>query len=94
MNVRPRGAADQAAARAFLARRNSSRVARPRRTPPSPGRSGICRGDSRRADAGDAHIVPARTGGSAVLTLHASEQWHGTGTALVEAAGQLARRQR
>ena len=28
-----------------------------------------------------------------ILTLHAGEQWHGAGTALIEAAGQLARRQ-
>jgi hypothetical protein len=28
-----------------------------------------------------------------ILTLHAGEQWHGAGTALNEAAGQLARRQ-
>jgi GNAT superfamily N-acetyltransferase len=28
-----------------------------------------------------------------ILTLHAGEQWHGAGTALIEAAGHLARRQ-
>jgi ribosomal protein S18 acetylase RimI-like enzyme len=28
-----------------------------------------------------------------ILTLHADEQWRGAGTALIEAAGQLARRQ-
>ena len=28
-----------------------------------------------------------------ILTLHADEQWRGAGTALVEAAAQLARRQ-
>ena len=28
-----------------------------------------------------------------ILTLHAHEQWHGAGTALIEAVGQLARRQ-
>jgi nucleoside-diphosphate-sugar epimerase len=27
-----------------------------------------------------------------ILTLHAGEQWHGAGTALIEAVGQLARR--
>jgi N-acetylglutamate synthase-like GNAT family acetyltransferase len=27
-----------------------------------------------------------------ILTLHAGKQWHGAGTALMEAAGQLARR--
>jgi hypothetical protein len=30
------------------------------------------------------------TGSSEILTLHAAGQWHGTGTALIEAAGQLA----
>ena len=28
-----------------------------------------------------------------ILTLHAGDQWHGAGTALIGAAGQLARRQ-
>jgi GNAT superfamily N-acetyltransferase len=28
-----------------------------------------------------------------ILTLHAGEQWRGAGTALIEAAGQLAKRQ-
>ena len=28
-----------------------------------------------------------------ILTLHADEQWRGAGTALIEVAGQLARRQ-
>jgi Acetyltransferase (GNAT) family len=28
-----------------------------------------------------------------ILTLHAGEQWHGAGTALIEAVGHLARRQ-
>jgi GNAT superfamily N-acetyltransferase len=37
--------------------------------------------------------VPGQDQQCEILTLHAHEQWHGAGTALIEAVGQLARRQ-
>ena len=94
MNIRLREAADHAAARAFLARHDS--LGGPSgRTGPSPGLSGFCRRDPGRADAGHAYLRAAQDWRECeILTLHASEQWHGTGTALVGVAGQLARRQR
>ena len=82
MKVRPRKAADQAAAEAFLSRHYSLRAARPGElvhplehpalltNVPGP--------DWRQCE---------------ILTLHADEQWRGAGTALVEAAARLARRQ-
>ncbi len=94
VNVRPREAADQAAAQAFLARHNSLRVARlgdlfhPLNYP------------ALVAETGDGQLlgmltyVPGHDWRQCeILTLHAGEQWHGTGTALIETAGQLARRQ-
>ena len=93
MNVRPREAADHASAREFLARHNSLRVARlgelvhPLNYPAFVAETGgqllgmltyVAGQDWRQCE---------------ILTLHAGEQWHGAGTALIEAAGQLARRQ-
>jgi len=95
VNVRPREAADQAAAEAFLARHNSLRVARlgelvhPLDYPAFV------------AEAADGQLlgmltyVPGQDWRQCeILTLHAGEQWHGAGTALIKAAGELARRQR
>jgi GNAT superfamily N-acetyltransferase len=94
VKIRPRDAADQAAARAFLARHGSLRVARlgelvhPLEHP------------ALVAEAGDGQVlgmltyVPGQDWQQCeILTLHADEQWRGAGTALIEVAGQLARRQ-
>lgn len=94
MKIRPRDAADQAAARAFLARHGSLRVARlgelvhPLEHP------------ALVAEAGSGQVpgmltyVPGQDWQQCeILTLHADEQWRGAGTALIEVAGQLARRQ-
>jgi GNAT superfamily N-acetyltransferase len=94
VKIRPRDAADQAAARAFLARHGSLRVARlgelvhPLEHP------------ALVAEAGSGQVlgmltyVPGQDWQQCeILTLHADEQWRGAGTALIEVAGQLARRQ-
>jgi GNAT superfamily N-acetyltransferase len=94
VKIRPRDAADQAAARAFLARHGSLRVARlgelvhPLEHP------------ALVAEAGGGQVlgmltyVPGHDWQQCeILTLHADEQWRGAGTALIEVAGQLARRQ-
>ena len=94
MKIRPRDAADQAAARAFLTRHGSLRVARlgelvhPLEHP------------ALVAEAGGGQVlgmltyVPGQDWQQCeILTLHADEQWRGAGTALIEVAGQLARRQ-
>ena len=91
MKVRPREAADRAAARTFLAGHLSARVARlgqlrdPLEYP------------ALLAEADDGQLlgmltyVPERGWEQCeVLTLHAAEQWHGAGTALIEAMEQLA----
>jgi len=93
VEIRAREAADQAPARAFLARHGSLRVARL----------------GELVHPLDHPALVAETGGGQllgmltyvpqpdwqqceILTLHADEQWRGAGTALIEAAGQLARR--
>jgi GNAT superfamily N-acetyltransferase len=93
MKVRPREAADKAAAWAFLARHNSARAARlgqlldPLVYP------------ALLAEADDGQLlgmltyVPERDWEQCeILTLHASQQWRGAGTALIEAVEQLAAR--
>jgi GNAT superfamily N-acetyltransferase len=95
VNVRPREAADQAAARAFLARHDSVRVARLGELLYPLDHPALV------AEAADGQLLGMLTyipepdwRRCEILTLHAGEQWHGTGTALIEAVGQLARRQR
>jgi GNAT superfamily N-acetyltransferase len=94
VHVRPREIADQAAAQAFLARHNSLRVARlgevvhpldyPAFVAETPDGQLL----------GMLTYVPGQDWRQCeILTLHAGEQWHGAGTALIEATGQLARRQ-
>jgi GNAT superfamily N-acetyltransferase len=93
MKVRPREAADQPAARAFLARHLSTRVAR---------LGELCDPldyPALLAEDDDGHLLGILTYAPEphweqceVLTLHATEQWHGAGTALIEAVGQLAAR--
>jgi GNAT superfamily N-acetyltransferase len=93
VKVRPREAADQAAARAFLARHDSLWAARlgelvhpldhPAPVAETAGGQLL----------GMLTYVPGRDWTQCEnLTLHAGEQWHGTGTALVEAVRLLARR--
>ena len=91
MKVRPREAADQAAARTFLARHRSARVARLGELLDPLDHPALL------AEADDGHLlgmltyVPERGWEQCeVLTLHASEQWHGVGTAPIEAVQQLA----
>ena len=96
MKVRPREAADQAAAQAFLARYNSLPVAslgnwfiffsldHPAFAAEDPGGQLL----------GMLTDLPGQDWRQCeILTLHAGEQWRGAGTALIEAVGQLARRQ-
>jgi GNAT superfamily N-acetyltransferase len=93
MKVRPREAADRTAAQAFLARHNSARGARlgqllyPLEYP------------ALLAEADDGQLLGMLTyvpepdwEQCEILTLHASQQWHGAGTALIEAVEQLAAR--
>jgi GNAT superfamily N-acetyltransferase len=94
VNVRPREAADQAAARAFLARHDSVRVARLGELVHPLDHPAFV------AEAADGRLlgmltyVPGRAWQQCeILTLHAGEQWRGAGTALIGAVGQLARRQ-
>ena len=94
MNVRPREAADQAAARAFLARHNSLRAARLGELVHPLDHPAFI------AEAADGHLmglltyVPQQDWRQCeILTLHADQQWHGAGTALIETVGQLAGRQ-
>ena len=94
MNVRPREAADQAAAQAFLARHNSLRAARLGELVHPLDHPAFV------AEAADGHLLGMLTyvpqpdwRRCEILTFHADEQWHGTGTALIGAVEQLARRQ-
>lgn len=94
MNVRLREDADQAAAQAFLARHNSLRVARLGELVHSLDYPAFVAEAADRQLLGMLTYVPGRDWRQCeILTLHAGEQWHGAGTALIEAAGQLARRQ-
>jgi GNAT superfamily N-acetyltransferase len=91
MRVRPRQAAAEQAARAFLARHHSARAARlgefldPLDHP------------AFLAEAGTGHLAGLLTYVPGpdwcqceILTIHAAEQWHGAGTALITAIEQLA----
>ena len=94
MKVRPREAADQAAVRAFLARHSSVRAARLGELVHPLDHPALVAEDAGGQLLGMLTYVPGQDWRQCeILTLHADEQWHGTGTALIEAAGQLARRQ-
>ncbi len=94
VNVRPREAADEAAAQAFLARHNSLRVARLGELVHPPNYPAFVAETVGGQLLGMLTYVPGHDWRQCeILTLHAGEQWHGAGTALIEAAGQLARRQ-
>jgi GNAT superfamily N-acetyltransferase len=95
VEVRPREAADQAAAEAFLARHGSLRAARLGELVHPLDHPAFV------AEAADGHLqgmltyVPGRDWRQCeILSLHADEQWRGAGTALIEAAARLARQQR
>ena len=93
MNVRPREAADQATAQEFLARHNSLRGARLGDLVHPLDYPALVAETAGGRLLGMLTYVPGQDWRQCeILTLHADEQWHGTGTALIEAAGQLARR--
>ena len=94
VRVRPREAADQAAARAFLDRHNSVRAARLGELVHPLDHPALVAEDVGGQLLGMLTYVPGQDWRQCeILTLHADEQWRGAGTALVEAVGQLARRQ-
>jgi GNAT superfamily N-acetyltransferase len=94
VNVRPREAADEAAAQAFLARHNSLRVARLGELVHPLNYPAFVAETAGGQLLGMLTYVPGQDWRQCeILTLHAGEQWHGAGTALIEAVGQLARRQ-
>jgi GNAT superfamily N-acetyltransferase len=95
VKVRPREAADHAAAQAFLAQHNSIRAARLGELIRPLDHPALL------AEADDGHLLGVLTyipgpgwEQCEVLTLHTAEQWHGTGTALIEAVEQLAAQHR
>jgi GNAT superfamily N-acetyltransferase len=94
VKVRPREAADQAAAGAFLARHQSVRVARlGELVHPLDHPALVAEGVGGQL-LGMLTYLPGQDWRQCeILTLHAGEQWHGAGTALIGAVGQLARRQ-
>ena len=94
VKIRPREAADQAAARAFLARHNSLRVARLGRLVRPLDHPALVAETGGGQLLGMLTYVPRQDWQQCViLTLCADKQWGGARTALIEAAGQLARRQ-
>jgi GNAT superfamily N-acetyltransferase len=94
MKVRPREAADQAAAQAFLARHDSARVARLGELVHPLDYPALVAEAAGGRLLGMLTYVPGRDWQQCeILTLHAAEQWHGAGTALVGAIVQLAARQ-
>jgi GNAT superfamily N-acetyltransferase len=94
MKVRPREAADQAAAEAFLTRHCSLRAARLGELVHPLDHPALVAETADGQLLGMLTYVPGRDWQQCeILTLHADEQWRGAGTALVEAAAQLARQQ-
>jgi GNAT superfamily N-acetyltransferase len=94
VRIRPREAADQAAARAFLARHGSLRAARLGELVHPLDHPALVAETGGGQLLGMLTYVPQQDWQQCeILTLHADEQWRGAGTALIEAAGQLARRQ-
>ena len=89
MKVRPREAADQPAALAFLARHNSARVARlGELLEPLDHPALLAEADGEML--GMLTYVPDPGWEQCeVLTLHVTGQWHGVGTALIQAVEQL-----
>jgi GNAT superfamily N-acetyltransferase len=90
MKVRPREAADRTAALAFLTRHNSARVAR-RGELLEPLDHPALLAEADGEVVGMLTYVPDPGWDQCeVLTLHATRQWHGVGTALIKAVEQLA----
>jgi GNAT superfamily N-acetyltransferase len=95
VRVRPREPADQVAAQAFLARHGSTRVARLGQLVYPGDYPALVAQDVDGHLRGTLTYVPERDWEQCeILTLHAAGQWHGTGTALVEAVEQLAAQHR
>jgi GNAT superfamily N-acetyltransferase len=91
---RPRAAADHAASRELLARHGHLRVARLGELARPLDHPALVAVDAGGQLLGMLTYVPGQDRRQwEILTLHAGQQWHGAGTALVEAVGQLARRQ-
>ena len=88
IRVRPRAPADEPAVGAFLAERHSSRVARLGRLE-RPLDYPALLAERNGALAGVLTYVVGRDD-CEILTLHAAEQWHGVGTALLEAVERIA----
>src|ERR1700745_538789 len=94
MKVRPREAADLAAAEAFLARHYSLRAARLGDLVHPLDHPALVAETADGQLLGMLTYVPGPDWQQCeILTLHADEQWRGAGTALVEAAAQAGRRQ-
>jgi GNAT superfamily N-acetyltransferase len=94
VEIRPRDAAGQAAARAFLARHGSLRVARLGELVHPLEHLALVAETGGGQVPGMLTYVPGQDWQQCeILTLHADGQWRGAGTALIEVAGQLARRQ-
>jgi GNAT superfamily N-acetyltransferase len=88
IRVRPREPADEPAVGAFLAERDSARVARLGRLErPLDHPALLAERDG--ALAGVLTYLVGRDD-CEILTLHAAEQWHGVGTALLEAVERIA----
>jgi GNAT superfamily N-acetyltransferase len=90
MKVRPREAADRPAALAFLARHNSARVARLGELLEPPDHPALLAEADGEIVGMLTYVPDPRWEQCEVLTLHATEQWHGVGTALIKAVEQLA----
>ena len=91
---RPREAADQAAAQEFLACHNSLRVARLGQLARPLDHPAFVAETAGGRLPGMLTYVPGQDWQQCeILTLHAGEQWHGAGTALIEAIWHLATRQ-
>ena len=91
MKVRPREATDQAAAEAFLAQHNSLRGARLGELVHPLEHPAFVAETAGGRLAGMFTYVPGQDWQQCeILTLHADQQWRGAGTALIEAAVQLA----
>jgi GNAT superfamily N-acetyltransferase len=91
MKVRPRQAADQPAARAFLARHHTTRAARLGRLLDPLDHPGLlAEADSGRLAGMLTYVPDSDWRQCEILTIHAAERWHGAGTALIEAIEQLA----
>ena len=94
MKIRPREVVDQAAAGAFLARHGGLRVARLGELVHPLDHPALVAETGGGQLLGMLTYVPGQGWQQCeILTLHADEQWRGAGTALIEVAGQLARRQ-